>query len=149
MRRRHEPCVLIEHENALVLEAQQETLEAAGFSVQTCTGPSAFPDGRCPLVTRSFCRKAEAADLVLSELPAGQLQVYVALRACFDDRPVLLGLSAAEQARMPTLTHLAEIVPRNLRGAKLVEAVHRAMSHVAVEAGPAADVAEGPRRKTV
>lgn len=124
------PRVLVEHENPQVLARQMRTLEDAGFAVETCLGPSSFRDRTCPLVTRGTCRKAAAADVVLSGLPLGDIGVYIALRTQLPDREVLLALSDAERARIPlpeVLEEVASLVPRNQGREELVATVRSAM----------------------
>jgi hypothetical protein len=124
------PRVLLEHQNPRVLARQWRTLEAAGFAVETCMGPSTFADRTCPLTSRGVCQKAAAADVVVAGLPAHDIAVYIALRTRFPDREVLLAMSEEERARLPLphlLEEVANLVPRNQDGDELVATVRAAM----------------------
>jgi hypothetical protein len=114
--------ILVEHENPRVLAARVRDLEAAGFLVDTCPGPSAWPDKRCPLITDGRCEQAEQADVILAALPMDAIKVYIALRTHYDV-PVVLSLSDAERSRFPVLDQIGPVVPRQLAGAELAAAV--------------------------
>lgn len=120
--------VLLEHENPRVLDEQAPVLEAAGFEVTSCAGPSSQDAGACPLVTRGYCHKAVSADVIVNGLPLGHLRVYVAQRAYLPDCPVLLSLSEAQRTRRPILDSLATTIPRTVTAAELVAAVGDAAS---------------------
>jgi hypothetical protein len=118
--------VLLEHENPRILDRQVADLEAAGFEVSTCSGPSRLASRTCPLVAHGRCTAAFAADVIVNNLPFEQLGVYVAQRACLPDRAVLLSLTQREQARHPIVAELSEVIPRNLTGDPLRDAVRAA-----------------------
>lgn len=102
---------------------QAADLEAAGFEVETCGGPAALPGRACPLVTCGQCDAAASADVIINELPLGQLGVYAVQHHELDDSRVLVGLSDADVARYPVLTHLPRVIARNAVGVELVDAV--------------------------
>lgn len=109
--------VLVEHENPCVLAEQAWALAAAGFDVEVCGGPRQQRGRVCPLAVRTSCPKAARADVIVNQLPLGDLRVYIAQRVMLPDCMVLLGLSPSERARHPILESVATTVPRNQSGA--------------------------------
>lgn len=69
------------------------------------------------------CPEAMAADLIVNGLPLGRLSVYLAERTRLPDIAVLLGLAGVEQEQLPRLGDGVRVIPRNLTGPALVEAV--------------------------
>jgi hypothetical protein len=107
-------------------EAQAATLDAAGFDVTVCSGPSRRDDRACSLLAHGYCAQAYTADVIVNGLPLDHLRVYVAQRAYLPDCPVLLSLNERERARHPIVDSLAATIPRNLTGEALVAAVEAA-----------------------
>jgi hypothetical protein len=118
--------VLIEHQNPRILERVAAAATEAGLEVDTCCGPSTFPDRTCPMTTGAGCAKAHAADAIVCGLPLEDIGVFIALRRALPDVDIVLTLSEAERARlsMPgVLERLATVVPRDDTGSHLWSAL--------------------------
>jgi hypothetical protein len=118
--------VLFEHENPRALTRHATALRKAGFHVETCPGPAAFPYKLCPLVIGEGCPAVERADVIVNALPLGRIDVFIAQRRNVPDTPVQLTLSEEQRSSMPLLTKVADIIPRALAPEELVTVVRRA-----------------------
>lgn len=119
--------VLIEHANSCRRRRQALDLETAGFEVETCAGSRTPPGRPCPVVTCGRCAVA-TVDVIINELPLGQLGVYAVQDACVDDSAVDAQLFDIDTNRYPIVTNLPRVLPRNAAATKLVDAVHQALT---------------------
>lgn len=65
-------------------------LEAAGYAVATCRGPST--EAQCPLLARGTCAVAAEADLIVSALheSAGAPAIVAGLAAAYPGMPMII-----------------------------------------------------------
>lgn len=111
--------VLVESRDAW---AFVEGLEAAGYAVATCRGPT--PGERCPLLLKGACATAARADLIVSALDesAGGRAIVSRLVATYPDTPVVVEAPRPKAA----LYGMAEqIVAAPLAMPELVDALER------------------------
>ncbi len=73
--------VLVEQSDGAAREVMARTLEAAGFHVETCAGPSAFRGRHCPLVGGGDCDMAHSADVIVCGLHLGSTDAREVLHA--------------------------------------------------------------------
>lgn len=99
-----------------------EGLEAAGYAVATCRGPSI--EAQCPLLVQGGCTAAAEADLIVSALneSVGAPAVVARLAAAYPDTPVIVEAPRPKAALYGV-------------GAKIVEAPLELPSLIAVLAG--------------
>src|SRR4051794_13145754 len=63
--------VLVENPDGADVWAHTEALQAAGYDVASCFGPSTHADVVCPLVSEGRCAAVEEADAVISTTSLG------------------------------------------------------------------------------
>ena len=132
------PHVVVENPRRSAGFAQTEALEAAGYDVTYCPGPSALASGMCPAVDGVGCPLVAGADAVLCDLDLDDphsREVLTRLRHDYPDTQIVVEVPADVVRENPTLLQGCHVVvPYDME--RLVAAIGDALAHP-VAHGPA------------
>jgi DNA-binding response OmpR family regulator len=122
------PRVLVEHQDETTGLALASGLREAGYAVAVCPGPE--HSERCPLAEPEGCSVAHGADVIVSSLGLERPEargVLAALRMRCGDTPVIVEVTAAQQAEYEALLEGCDLVPSPVSPEQLVTAVEAAL----------------------
>ncbi len=132
------PHVVVENPRRSAGLAQAEALEAAGYGVTYCPGPSALAGGICPAVDGVGCPLVAGADAVLYDLDLDDphsRDVLIRLRHGYPDTQIVVEVPGDVVRENPELLQGCHVVmPYDME--RLVQAVGDALAHP-VPHGPA------------
>ncbi len=123
------PRVLVEHPDEAAGLALASGLRRAGYAVAVCPGPE--HSERCPLAGPEDCSVAHGADVIVSSLGLERPEargVLAALRARCADTPLIVEVTAGQQAEYESLLDGCDLVLAPVGPAQLVAAVEGALA---------------------
>jgi CheY-like chemotaxis protein len=121
------PRVLVEHPDQAAGLALASGLRQAGYAVAVCPGPE--HSERCPLAGPEDCSVAHGADVIVSSLGLERPEargVLAALRTRCADTPLIVEVTASQQAEYESLLEGCDVVLSPVSPEQLVAAVERA-----------------------
>jgi CheY-like chemotaxis protein len=123
------PRVLVEHPDETAGMAFASGLRQAGYAVAVCPGPE--HSERCPLAGPEDCTVAHGADVIVSSLGLERPEargVLAALRARCADTPLIVEVTAGQQAEYESLLEGCDLVVSPVSPEQLVAAVKGALA---------------------
>jgi CheY-like chemotaxis protein len=121
--------VVIEEADPAARDIMAATLEAEGFHVDTCPGPSR--DRPCPLVQGDDCDMVQHADVVVCALHLANSQardVVRVLRLRCPGTPVVIAASSWQASRYSDTVREARVLEHPVKRDSLVAAVRDALT---------------------
>lgn len=123
--------VLVEHPDHANLAGAEQALAEAGYDVAVCGGPHRAGQ-RCPLVEFGRCELAEGADVIVTSSGLPNAHELIDAHERYTWGSVVVEATPAEQDELATLARDAVFVQTPLAPRALLDAVHRAASHLRI-----------------
>ncbi len=129
---------LVVHHDIDLADQEVESLRRLGYEVEQCSGPTG---NTCPVLNGRTCVLAEEADVLVYDAWAsgdidGSGDLIAGLRAAHPSVPIVLTVPGVGYAWEPTNDPGVVELQGQPTGARLHEAIQRAIAHLDAASGP-------------